>query len=55
LHDCRHERVSVLVEAGFNLAEVAAVSGHKTLQCLRRYTHLRPEHLVARLDSIATH
>lgn len=53
LHDCRHERVSNLVESGFNLAEVAAVSGHKTLACLKRYTHVKPAHLVARLDLLS--
>jgi site-specific recombinase XerD len=52
LHDCRHERVSTLVEAGFGLMEVAAISGHKTLQCLKRYTHVRTEHLISKLDAI---
>jgi hypothetical protein len=31
---------------------VAAISGHKTMQMLRRYTHLRSEDLVARLDKL---
>ncbi|WP_211169034.1 tyrosine-type recombinase/integrase [Aromatoleum toluvorans] len=50
LHDLRHERVSALVEGGFSLIEVAAISGHKTMQCLKRYSHVRPTHLVAKLD-----
>jgi hypothetical protein len=29
--------------------EVAAITGHKTLQMLKRYTHLRVEDLVDRL------
>lgn len=53
LHDCRHERVSTLVEAGFGLMEVAAISGHRTLQCLKRYTHVRTEHLISKLDAIS--
>ncbi len=30
--------------------EVAAITGHKTLAHLKRYTHLRAEDLVSRLD-----
>ncbi len=29
--------------------EVSAISGHKTLQMLRRYTHLKAEELVKKL------
>jgi len=50
-HDLRHEAVSRLVEAGLSDQEVAAISGHKSMQMLKRYTHLRAEDLVARLDS----
>ena len=32
--------------------EVAAISGHKSMQMLKRYTHLRAEDLVARLDQL---
>ncbi len=49
-HDLRHEAVSRLVERGLSDQEVAAISGHKSMQMLRRYTHLRAEDLVARLD-----
>ena len=41
--------ISRLFERGLNPMEVAAISGHKTLQMLKRYTHLRAEDLVARL------
>jgi integrase len=51
-HDLRHEAVSRLVEAGFSDQEVAAISGHKSMQMLKRYTHLRAEDLVARLDQV---
>ena len=53
LHDLRHERISTLVEGGFNLVEAAAVSGHLTMQCLKRYAHIRPEHLIEKLDRMA--
>ena len=48
-HDLRHEAVSRLFERGLNPMQVAAISGHKTLQMLKRYTHLRAEDLVALL------
>ena len=51
-HDLRHEAVSRLVEAGLGDQEVAAISGHKSMQMLRRYTHLRAEDLVRRLDQV---
>ena len=49
-HDLRHEAVSRLVEGGLGDQEVAAISGHKSMQMLRRYTHLRAEDLVSKLD-----
>jgi len=51
-HDLRHEAVSRLVEAGLGDQEVAAISGHKTMQMLKRYTHLRAEDLVSKLDKL---
>ncbi|MCG7896477.1 MAG: site-specific integrase [Candidatus Thiodiazotropha taylori] len=48
-HDLRHEAVSRLVERGLSDQEVAAISGHKSMQMLRRYTHLRAEDLVLKL------
>lgn len=52
-HDLRHEAVSRLVERGLSDQEVSAISGHKSMQMLKRYTHLRAEDLVARLDAVA--
>jgi integrase len=49
-HDLRHEAVSRFVEAGFSDQEVSAISGHKSMQMLKRYTHLRAEDLVSRMD-----
>ncbi|CAG9182935.1 site-specific integrase [Cupriavidus respiraculi] len=51
-HDLRHEAVSRLVEAGMSDQEVAAISGHKSMQMLKRYTHLRAEDLVGKLDRL---
>jgi len=51
-HDLRHEAVSRLVEAGLSDQEVSAISGHKSMQMLKRYTHLRAEDLVGKLDKL---
>lgn len=49
-HDLRHEALSRLAERGdFSVLEMAAVSGHKTLQMLKRYTHLQAEKLAMKL------
>jgi len=52
-HDLRHEAVSRFVETGLSDQEVAAISGHRSMQMLRRYTHLRAEDLVDKLDKLA--
>lgn len=49
-HDLRHEATSRLFEKGLNLMEVAAITGHKTLDMLKRYTHLRAEDLAKKLN-----
>ncbi|MFT6429807.1 MAG: integrase [Halopseudomonas sp.] len=48
-HDLRHEATSRLFEAGFNVMEVASITGHKTLAMLKRYTHLSPHDLADRM------
>jgi len=48
-HDLRHEATSRLFEKGLNPMQVAAITGHKTLQMLKRYTHLRAEDLAKML------
>jgi integrase len=48
-HDLRHEATSRFFERGLTLPEVAAITGHKTWQMLRRYTHLDATHLARRL------
>jgi integrase len=48
-HDLRHEATSRLFESGLSIAEVAAITGHKTWAMLKRYTHPRAEDLVKKL------
>ena len=49
-HDLRHEALSRLAERGdMSMLDLAAFSGHKTLQMLKRYTHLNAEKLAERL------
>lgn len=49
-HDLRHEATSRLFEKGLNLMEVATITGHKTLEMLKRYTHLRAEDLAKKIE-----
>jgi integrase len=50
-HDLRHEAISRLFELGsLDMMEVAAISGHKSLAMLKRYTHLKAQRLVKKLE-----
>ena len=49
-HDLRHEATSRFLELGLNVVEVAAITGHKDLKMLQRYTHLRAEDLARKLQ-----
>lgn len=52
-HDLRHEALSRLAERGdLSVLELAAVSGHKQLQMLKRYTHLQAEKLAKKLARV---
>jgi len=48
-HDLRHEAASRLFERGLHPMEVASITGHRSMQMLKRYTHLKPESLLIRL------
>ncbi|WP_225869991.1 site-specific integrase [Glaciimonas sp. PCH181] len=48
-HDLRHEAASRLFEKGLHPMEVASITGHKSMQMLKRYTHLKPESLLEKL------
>jgi integrase len=43
-HDLRHSCASYLAMNGASLLEIAEVLGHKTLQMVRRYSHLAESH-----------
>ena len=48
-HDLRHTATSRLANKLPNLIELSAVTGHKTMQMLKRYYHPRPEDLAKKL------
>lgn len=48
-HDLRHEATSRLFEKGLDMMEVAAITGHKSLSMLKRYTHLHAPTLAKKL------
>lgn len=51
-HDLRHEACSRLFEKGtLDMMEIAAISGHKSLGMLKRYTHLKAQKLVRKLEA----
>lgn len=50
-HDLRHDAISKFFELGsLDMMEVAAISGHKSLSMLKRYTHLKAQRLVRKLE-----
>lgn len=52
-HDLRHEAISRLFELGtLDMMEISAISGHKSLSMLKRYTHLKMGRLVRKLEGI---
>jgi len=51
-HDLRHEATTRLFELGLNIMEVAAITGHKDIRMLSRYTHLRAEDLAEKLAQL---
>ena len=48
-HDLRHEAASRLFEKGLNPMEVASMTGHKSMQMLKRYTHVEAAKVAAKL------
>jgi len=43
-HDLRHSAASYLAMNGATLTEIADILGHKTLQMVKRYSHLTEQH-----------
>lgn len=51
IHDLRHEATSRLFEnTDLSTVEIAAITGHRDVRTLQRYTHLRPELMASKLD-----
>ncbi|MDP6081782.1 MAG: site-specific integrase, partial [Arenicellales bacterium] len=50
IHDLRHEAISRFFEKGLSVAEVALISGHKDVRMLFRYTHLKAEDIVGKIN-----
>lgn len=48
-HDLRHEAISRFAEMGLTTMELAAISGHRDLRMLSRYTHIQPSSLARKL------
>ena len=51
-HDLRHEAISRFFEKGLTVPEVALISGHRDYRMLFRYTYLRAEDIVPKLDVV---
>lgn len=52
-HDTRHNVASQLAMAGASLLDIAAVTGHKTLAMVKRYSHLSDLHVRDKLEQAA--
>ncbi len=53
-HDLRHSAASYLAMTGASVIEIAEILGHKTMQMVKRYTHLSAAHtagVVARMNA----
>ena len=51
-HDLRHEATSRLFEKNLNMLEVSTITGHKTLQMLKRYTHFSIDKITKKINEI---
>lgn len=51
-HDMRHCAASELAMSGASLAEIAEVLGHKTLQMVKRYSHLSETHTASVVEKM---
>ena len=49
-HDLRHEAISRFFEKGLSIPEVSLISGHKDVRQLMRYTHLKINSLIDKLN-----
>jgi integrase len=51
-HDLRHDRASTLAAGGASLAQIAEVLNHKTLQMVKRYSHLTEGNVAGVLERL---
>lgn len=52
-HDLRHTAASYLAMNGASLLEIADILGHKTLQMVKRYSHLTKKHTSELINRVA--
>lgn len=52
-HDLRHSAASYLAMSGTPMRSIAEILGHKTLQMVKRYSHLSQDHLREEIDKMA--
>ena len=52
LHSTRHTAATKLIRGGANLIQAAAVTGHKTVGMLKKYTHLGADDVVSLADRL---
>ena len=50
-HDLRHTVASHIAMNGGSLLDIAQVTGHKTMQMVKRYSHLTQKHVAGMLQS----
>ena len=48
-HDLRHEGTSRYGDKGYNVFKLMAITGHKDVRSVQRYTHLDPERIAAEM------
>lgn len=51
-HDLRHTAITNLFKAGLQIQEVALLSGHKTWELLRRYTHVQASDVHKKFEAL---
>ena len=52
-HDLRACAITNMILSGMNIAEVSSISGHKTWSQLRRYTRIKPEQLLDKINNVS--
>lgn len=50
-HDLRHCAITDFAEKLHNVLDIAAISGHRDIRMLNRYTHPRTKHLLKKLEA----